>query len=138
MNETYFTLMRGVLDKPIINLTTARYGYEPSEWGTVTGTVNMAVYKASVQAGVAFNELPAELLYINGTPVRHTLPFNPPRPCEKSTYEQYQWVKGDSLFTIPISYNRDEEITPEKNSSIEFMVNSLVKNARYEPLRKAQ
>jgi hypothetical protein len=82
-------------------LTTSRYGYEPSAWGTVVERRSVAAEHQAVMQGTSFNEHETELLTIAGNPVRHTLPYVAARPCETGGYQQlYQWVKDGNLYSL--------------------------------------
>lgn len=119
--------------KIFYNLTTVRYGYDPAKWGTVTDVINVDDYRNAIINGKPFDDYATELQIIAGTSVRHTLPFNSPRPCETLTREQYQWIKDNNIYTLGFSYDRDHVLTPVQKNFIRNTLEEIIIGANYVP-----
>lgn len=125
-------------NKSYYNLTTAMYGYEPEEWGTIIDTVNVQAYREAIKKGLPFNGYRTELLTIAGVPVRHTLPFDSSRPCDGSVYESYQWVKEGNIYTLELVTEKETETAPVEQSFIRSVLEEIINGASYVPSETIQ
>lgn len=120
-------------DKTYYNLTTAMYGYDPEQWGTVVDIVDVQAYRDAITKGIPFNGYATESLSIAGVSVRHTLPFNSPRPCDGNTRESYQWVKDGNIYTLELPYEMEERQIPMQKDFIRNVLEEVIAGANYVP-----
>jgi len=118
----------------VYKLTTGRYGYEPSEWGTVLEQRSVTSEQQAIISGVPFKGLETKVLTIAGIPVRQTLPFLLSRPCQDSGYRQiYQWVQAGNLYSLETSSAKTKEEHLALQLRTEAIIAQLMTGFTYVP-----
>jgi hypothetical protein len=105
-----------------VYLTSALYGYNPSDWGKITETVRIQDYLDAITSGETVADRDVALETIHGYQVRHIKPFSSGRPCDTDNREEYQWVKGDLLFSL---FFTESKYNPASNSQKSTFLDSL-------------
>jgi len=126
-----------VYDQDEFKLTTATYGYDPAKWGMVVDTVDAASYIDAINRGLSFSDLAVERLLINGVAVRHTLPYEPPRPCDGKLYEQYQWAIDGDIYSVNVNYDPKNIATEDVDRQLFELVTALVKGLSFVPANES-
>lgn len=91
----------------VLNITTARIGYNPAQWGKILEKKSISDFRKMVQKPKVFNSnSPVEILTIGGYQVKHVGPVAADRSCnradEKSSYDVYQVIKDGAIVTFTI------------------------------------
>lgn len=114
---------------PILNITTARSGYDPQQWGKIVEKISMTDFRASAQKPKALNSnSPVEILPIGGYQVKHVGPVTPDRSCDnssdgKTTYDIYQAIKNGAVVTFTVL---NESGTRENLGEIQKLVSQVL------------
>lgn len=92
---------------PILNVTTTRTGYDPSQWGKILEKISMADFRSSAQKPKARNSnSPTEIITLGEYQVKHVGPITPDRSCysseDGSSYDIYQAIKNGAVITFTV------------------------------------
>jgi hypothetical protein len=110
-----------------VYVTSSLFGYDPADWGKIKQTVSIQDYANEIGTKTDIPNRTVVMETISNTLVRHSMPFDLPRPYENETREQYQWVKDGYIFSLIFSTSLTATSTAEVSEFLKHqLLNSVI------------